>query len=256
MTIQVIPLPALRDNYIWTFAVSGGAVVVDPGAAAPVLRHLQQQNLSLTAILITHHHPDHIAGVEELQANFPACAIFAPDDARAGVRTQTVGDGMRIRLAERCEFSVLWVPGHTRSHLAYHDCSTLFCGDTLFSLGCGRMFEGTPTQFLSSLDRICALAPATVVCCTHEYTLANARFALSADPDNGALRARVIQAQQQRDAGSPSVPSSLQSELDCNPFLRTRSPAIQAAAERHLGRAARDRVEVFAALRGWKDVYA
>lgn len=256
MPMHVRALPAFTDNYIWTFAVAGGCAVVDPGQAAPVIDFLAGSNQPLCAILITHHHPDHIGGVADLRQRWPDCQVFAPDDARAGERTRTVREGDRITLAEDCHFTVIEVPGHTRSHIAFVGDGVVFCGDTLFSLGCGRMFEGTPAQFLTSLDRLSALPADTRLFCTHEYTLANARYALAVDPSNDALKARVANAQRQRQAGVPTLPTTIADECACNPFLRTRASALQQAAEQRSGRAQLAPAEVFATLRAWKDVYA
>ena len=251
--LRTLALPAFQDNYIWLLAGDDGAcVVVDPGDAEPVLS-AAARGLRPVAVLITHHHPDHIGGVDALLARFPV-PCFGPDDPRTPAAATRVGDGDRVQVPELgVAFDVMAVPGHTRSHLAFHGAGVLFCGDTLFSLGCGRLFEGTPAQMLASLDRLAALSADTVVCCTHEYTQANGRFALAAEPDNAARDARLAEVAALRARGEPSLPTSLASELACNPFLRVDAPGVRAALSARLGRAPRDRTEAFAELRAWKD---
>lgn len=248
--MRLTALPALADNYIWLLADdAGAAVVVDPGEAAPVRAALARERLRLQAILLTHHHPDHIGGAAELVAETGA-AVYAPADERIGTATVRVGDGERVRLAEPdLDFAVIAVPGHTRSHVAYYGNGLLFCGDTLFSVGCGRMFEGTPEQMLASLDRLAALPGDTQVCCGHEYTLANCAFARTLDPFNTALQARSAQAAELRARGAPTLPATLDDERACNPFLRVDSAALIDAL------AGGDRVARFADLRRRKDAF-
>jgi len=248
-------LPAFTDNYIWTLADEAGrAVVVDPGEAAPVLR-AADAGLQPIAILLTHHHPDHVGGTAALLQRWPALPVFAPHDDRIDVRCRRVAGGDVVDAGE-WRFRVLEIPGHTRTHVAFSGHGLVFCGDTLFSLGCGRMFEGTPAQMLASLDALAALPADTRVCCGHEYTLANAAFARVVDPDNAALRRRTEEATAMRDDDRPSLPSLLGDELAANPFLRVDSPAVRAAVAGRLGREPADRVESFAALRSWKDGFA
>jgi hydroxyacylglutathione hydrolase len=250
--MRLRPLPAFEDNYIWALVDDdGSALVVDPGEAAPVLRAVGE-GLSLRGILLTHHHNDHIGGVAGLLARVPGIPVIAPRDERITTATQRVGQGDVARIGDWV-FEVHEIPGHTVSHIAFHGHQVLFCGDTLFSLGCGRLFEGTPMQMLDSLDRLARLPGDTRVCCGHEYTVGNAAFALVVDPDNMALRARAVAARDARLAGRPTLPSTLADERACNPFLRVDAPAVQAAVATHVGHAPRDRVEAFAGLRRWKD---
>jgi hydroxyacylglutathione hydrolase len=246
------PLPAFHDNYIWTLAAPGaGAVVVDPGEAAPVLA-AADQGLAPALVLLTHHHPDHVGGARALLRRWPGLPVFAPDDARIDLPCRRVGDGGMVESGP-WRFEVLGVPGHTRSHVAFHGHGLLFCGDTLFSLGCGRLFEGTPAQMLASLDRLAALPGDTRVCCGHEYTLANAAFAAVVEPDNPALRRRTEEATAMRARGLPTLPSTIREELAANPFLRVDVPAVAAAVAAWSGTPPEGRVDTFAALRRWKD---
>ncbi|GAA5010813.1 hydroxyacylglutathione hydrolase [Pseudoluteimonas lycopersici] len=247
------PLPALQDNYIWLLADEAGrALVVDPGDAAPVLA--ASAGLDLVAVLLTHHHPDHIAGTAALLVRWPRAVVFAPEDERIPEPCQRIADGERIEIGP-WTFDAVAVPGHTRSHIAYVGEGLLFCGDTLFSLGCGRLFEGTPAQMHASLSRLAALPADTSVCCGHEYTEANARFALAVEPGNRELREHADAVRELRANGHPSLPSTLELERACNPFLRVDAPEIRASLATRLGRDTEDAVDAFAALRAWKDVF-
>ena len=251
--LELHAVEAFSDNYIWTLADSGGrAIVVDPGDADPVFARIEQ-GLRPVAILLTHHHPDHIGGAEALLRRFDV-PCFAPADARIACASSHVGEGDTVEIPELAlRFQTIEVHGHTRSHIAFHGGGIVFSGDTLFSLGCGRLFEGTPAQMIASLDKLAALPEQTRVCCGHEYTLSNGAFASVVEPGNAALRERIEQARTARDRGEPSVPSTIASERACNPFLRVDVPEVRAAVERHVGAPCADRIETFGALRRWKD---
>ncbi|MBK1700252.1 hydroxyacylglutathione hydrolase [Thiococcus pfennigii] len=262
--LAITPIPALDDNYIWLLQADDRrqAACVDPGEAEPVLAVLAARGLELTAILITHHHPDHTAGIAELVAAYPDALVCGPRDRRLKGLTRVVGEGDEAAVPGLAAgFRVLEVPGHTASHIAYlgptPDDDALFCGDTLFTAGCGRVFDGTCAQLAASLARLAALPPTTLCYCAHEYTLANLGFAAWVEPDNPARAARQADAERRRAAGEPTVPATLALELATNPFLRTGEPAVRAAAERFAGQpldaSPPPRIEVFTALRRWKD---
>jgi len=255
---QIVPLNAFNDNYIWLLRRGDQAAVVDPGDAAPVLAYLDQQQLNLCAILATHHHGDHIGGIEELRARYEV-PVFGPAGEPIELLTHPLTDGALIELPQLgAVFEVLAVPGHTRAHIAYYGrnrspCDPLFCGDTLFACGCGRIFEGTPRQMHRSLARLAALPDATRIYCAHEYTQANIRFALAVEPENAELLARAEAVADLRAAHRPTLPTTVGMELAVNPFLRCAVPAVIEAARRHSGKALTQPEEVFAAIREWKN---
>lgn len=253
----IIPIPAFSDNYIWLLRVGRHAVVVDPGAAEPVQAFLDREGVELAAILVTHHHGDHTAGIGELVAR-RAVPVFAPASERIPGRTRALAGGDVVRVpAVGLELAVVAVPGHTAGHVAYagsvDGAPVAWVGDTLFAGGCGRLFEGTPAQMHDSLSRLAALPGGTRVYCAHEYTLANLRFARVVEPGNRALAEREARARECRDRDQPTIPSLLDDERATNPFLRTTVPEVAAAAEAWSGHPLPDGVAVFAALREWKN---
>ena len=252
---RLFPVRALRDNYVWVLANAGGdALVVDPGEAAPVIEALHARGLRLRAILLTHHHADHIDGVSALMAAGDDIEVIAPFDERIATATRRVGAGDCVEFRHPASrFEVIEVHGHTRSHIAYHGEGLLFCGDTLFSIGCGRLFEGTPAQMLASLDRLAALDPATRVCCAHEYTLSNIEFALACEPDNAELIAWRDQARALRARGQPTVPTTIGQERQRNPFLRADRAQIRQRLAERLGTPVADRLAAFTLMREWKN---
>ena len=282
--MYLIPIPAFDDNYLWLLHDGRRAMVVDPGDAQPVLRMLQDRQLQLESILVTHHHPDHTGGVDVLREATGA-KVFGPARERIPSPFTPLQDGDTVRALD-LDFQVIDVPGHTAGHIAFYMAPTLsasrdalppegahpawggpapdgpvldgrpllFCGDTLFSGGCGRLFEGTPAQMLASLDRLAALPGDTRVCCTHEYTMGNLRFALAVEPDNRELIGYHARCAALRDDGEPTLPTSIAQELLINPFLRTRQATVMAAARR-FDPAAHDDNTVFAAIRQWKNQF-
>jgi hydroxyacylglutathione hydrolase len=253
--LQITPLPALADNYIWMLNDdAGNAVVIDPGDAAVVEKALVDRRLILKAILLTHHHDDHIGGVAALRRSFDV-PVYAPVDERISTATDWVKDHDIIDIEEPCcRFEVLWVPGHTLSHVAYLGAGALFCGDTLFSLGCGRLFEGTPEQMLASLDRLSALPANTLICGGHEYTQTNARFARTIEPENTHLSLRSDAVAELRARDLPTLPVALASELACNPFLRVDSAGVMNWCRRQ--GIDGGRIDRFAAVRAAKNDFA
>jgi len=254
--MQVHAVPAFQDNYLWVVAEGARAAVVDPGDAAPIERFLEAHGLELTAILATHHHGDHVGGLLSLASHW-RCPVFGPaHEAIEGIQTRlTEGDRITVPGLD-LPLSVLDVPGHTAGHIAYVRSGPdpmVFCGDTMFACGCGRLFEGTPEQMSASLAKLARLPEATRVYCAHEYTLANIRFAEAVEPGNARLAERKARDQATRARGEPTVPSTVGEERATNPFLRCDVPEVVASAERHAGRKLSGPVEVFAEIREWKN---
>jgi hydroxyacylglutathione hydrolase len=256
---EIIPIPAFTDNYIWLLRHGSAAVAVDPGDATPVLAWLAREGLTLTAILATHHHGDHVGGVPALLARFPV-PVFGPAHESIPGRTRGIREGDVVTVPGMpVTLTGIDIPGHTAGHIAYFGDvegeHTLFCGDTLFAAGCGRVFEGTPPQMWASLSKLAALPPATRVYCGHEYTLANLRFARAVEPDNADVAARERREQGKRDQGHPTLPSTIGAEHATNPFLRAPVATVRAAAERRAGHPLADDAATFAVLREWKNAF-
>lgn len=261
--LNIIPLPAFNDNYIWALVCSKRqeAIIVDPGDAKPVIRFLESAKLVLKGILVTHHHPDHTAGIKKLRELYH-CEVYGSCDSRYQGITKALTHDDKLSLMD-AEFRVIAVPGHTLDHIAFFSDSSdaleypaLFCGDTLFSGGCGRLFEGTAEQMHASLERLKKLPANTRIYCAHEYTLSNLAFAQAVEPDNQALQDYIEHCKELRSGVKPTLPSSLSIELTINPFLRTDRPEVrQYAAARASLHSDADEHSIFAALRSAKDKF-
>jgi len=252
---EVVPVRAFSDNYIWTIRDAGHAAVVDPGDAKPVLDYLRSEKLELVAIINTHHHADHVGGNAELLKHYRV-PVYGPHDERIREVTQRLGNGDKITLPHfNIEFEVFEIPGHTRSHIAFYGGGMVFSGDTLFAVGCGKLFEGTPQQMHDSLSVLVKLPDDTKVYCGHEYTLSNIRFARAADPDNKALRELEAKAAKLREQGQPTLPSSIGQEKATNPFVRCSEPAVVKSASERAGKKLTSPVAVLAEIRDWKNKF-
>lgn len=253
--LTVTPIPAFNDNYIWALSDARDAVLVDPGDARPCIDFLESRQLNLTAILVTHHHGDHVGGLAQLVARYRP-RVYAPKLESIPAVTDAVSGGDNIEIAKPpLKFNVIATPGHTRGHVVYFGEGMLFCGDTLFACGCGRLFEGTAAMMAASLNKLAQLPEGTKVYCAHEYTLSNIRFAKSVETENPALLEREQRDQKLRESGQATLPSTLALEKATNPFLRCHEPSLVRWAQARLKRSPRDAEEVFAVLRQAKDVF-
>ena len=250
---NIVPVSVFTDNYIWVIHDQYHAVVVDPGEAKPVLDFLEQKKLKIIAILNTHHHVDHVGGNLKLLQQFQV-PVYGPGSELISTVTHCLKEGDSVYLPElSLRLSILDIPGHTAGHIAYYGANLLFCGDTLFSCGCGRLFEGTAQQMYISLNKLAKLSDETVVYCGHEYTLANINFARLVEPENQAITQLQILAEKQRKSDLPTLPSTIAKEKACNPFLRCNQPEVIRSASNYAGKPLTDPVSVFTAIREWKD---
>ncbi len=253
--LKVHQLNAFDDNYIWLIGCDGSAevAIVDPGDAEPVLEYLRREGLTPCSILITHHHGDHTGGIDELLEHYTV-PVFGPANERIPHLTHPLGEGDTVELAScKLQLQVFDTPGHTRGHICYYGHGALFSGDTLFTAGCGRLFEGSAEQMYESLEKLRALPDETLLYCAHEYTQANLAYALVAEPDNAAIRSRVTEVEALRAEQRPSVPATLAQEKATNPFLRSHVPELAAAAAEFAGRPLKTPAEVLGVVRHWKD---
>jgi len=252
--VSIEAIPAFSDNYIWLIRGGGTeCAVVDPGDAEPVLRKLEETGLELRCILLTHHHFDHLGGAVKLLGEYPEAIAYGPDDARIDCEHVACREGDAVAIPPLgLQFKVLEVPAHTKTHIAFHGHGMLFCGDTLFSVGCGKLFEGTPEHMQASLDKLAALPADTKVYCGHEYTVSNCRFATKVEPDNDKLRAKAKAAESLRADDKITLPGTLAEELEVNPFMRTRVDSVVQAARR-IEPSAEPGAAVLGVIRRWKD---
>lgn len=256
----VTEIKAFNDNYIW--AISGQnndkITLVDPGDAAVCIKYLEQNNVILTAILITHHHRDHVGGIKRLLEYAKAKAwpvtVYGPANENIAQLDVTLKENDTVSLTELdCQFTVLDLPGHTKGHIAYYNNQMVFCGDTLFSGGCGRLFEGTPEQMHQSLSKLANLSPDTLIYCAHEYTQSNLAFALAVEPNNSDLHHYIEKVTKKRQQNQATIPTNIAQELLINPFLRSHEPSIKLAAQTYSNQNQPSDSKVFSVIRGWKD---
>ena len=251
--IKITPIKALHDNYIWAIENKNNLVVIDPGEAKPVIEYITKHNLNLAAILITHHHYDHTDGIAEILA-FKETKVWGPGNESIASITNPVGNDDIIEIPPlNLKFQVLAIPGHTLGHIAYYDATNIFCGDTLFTAGMGRIFEGTAEQMYNSMQIIKSLPAATNIYCGHEYTLANLKFAMLVEPQNLAIKKRYEEVKLLRKQDLPTVPATLSTELATNPFLRTDNNTVIESLVKNRKIIPQDKIAIFSELRAWKD---
>ena len=252
--MRIAPIPILKDNYVWVLIddTKHTAIIIDPGDAKPVIAFLKQHQLSLLAILITHHHWDHTNGIIDILREF-SVAVYGPNENISGLTHPLQGQTTFYIQGFPHEITVLDIPGHTSMHIAYYIDGALFCGDTLFAAGCGRLFEGTPAEMNTSLQKIASLPDDTKIYCAHEYTFNNLRFAQTVEPHNQHIQERIHRVTELRNNHQPSLPSTLGEEKLTNPFLRCDSAELKANVEKQAGMSLNNSVAVFTALRKWKD---
>jgi hydroxyacylglutathione hydrolase len=253
--LAIHAVPAFKDNYIWVLEDGKSAVAVDPGDDKPVERFLEDRSLELAAVLATHHHADHVGGLPALARHWK-CPTFGPAREVEASLDRRLSEGDRITVPGLgIELGTLDIPAHTAGHIALFGNGVVFCGDTLFACGCGRLFEGTPAQMVDSLGKLARLPGETRIYCGHEYTMANIAFAEAVEPGNRELSKRKTRDAAKRGRGEPTLPSTIAEELATNPFLRCSEPEVVASAERHAGRKLKSPVEVFAEIREWKNSF-
>ncbi|HIF50198.1 MAG TPA: hydroxyacylglutathione hydrolase [Thiotrichaceae bacterium] len=255
--LEIIPLPALKDNYIWLLKnkASSHVAIVDPSEATSLLNMIETEGLIPVAIMITHHHWDHVGGIAEITAKYDI-PVYTPKKESVEGSTNLVGEGDIVSLPELdLELNILDVPGHTSGAIAYYNEEMVFSGDTLFTAGCGRMFEGTPPQMHASLSKFKTLPDDTLLYCGHEYTVSNLKFAATVEPENKAVQERLLKAKRLREQNQPTIPATLAIEKETNPFLRCEKTNVIDAANQHTGKILEKAHEVFAAIRGWKDSF-
>ena len=258
MALTIFPIPTFKDNYVWCLALDKQACVVDPGDAGPVLDYLQENGLQLGGILVTHHHWDHVNGIKKLVRAYPASRVWAPAAESIPDCSDPVAAGDRIATPLGLEFEVIDLAGHTAGHIGFFAADAqpdplIFCGDTLFSAGCGRLFEGTPQQMYNSINRIKNLSKNLIIYCTHEYTRANLEFAQAVNPNNSAISNYQQEVDAMRADNMPTLPTTLELELKINPFLRVSDPDIVNQITKKYGKPPLSDEESFAMLRAWKD---